>query len=76
MSRRDGGVDLADRLLPPQSRGNIVLFCGLGNHVDLGGLSGGGRSLAEPVCEGPVSDNMEFKRGEKQDLLIALRCSI
>jgi len=32
------------------SRGTIVLFCRLGNHVDLRGLPGGGRSPAKPVC--------------------------
>ena len=34
------------------SRGNVVLFYGLVNHVDLRGLRGGGRSPAEPVSGG------------------------
>jgi hypothetical protein len=29
-----------------------VLFCGLGNHVDLRRLPGGGRSPAKPVSVG------------------------
>jgi hypothetical protein len=30
------------------SRGNIVLFCGLGNHVDLRGLAGGAEGNRTP----------------------------
>jgi hypothetical protein len=37
------------------SRGNVVLFCGLGNHVDLRGLLGGGSSPAKRVSGGPDS---------------------
>jgi hypothetical protein len=36
------------------SRGNAVLFRGLGNHVDLRGLLGGGRSPAKPVSDGRI----------------------
>jgi hypothetical protein len=31
------------------SYGNVVLSCGVGNHVVLRGLPGGGRSPAKPV---------------------------
>jgi hypothetical protein len=39
---------------PHAGYGDVVLFCGLGNHVDLRGLRGGGRSLAKPVSGGPI----------------------
>jgi hypothetical protein len=44
MSRRDGGIDLADRRLPPQAAEISCYF-----HVDLRGLLGGGHSQAKPV---------------------------
>jgi hypothetical protein len=37
---------------PAASRENVVLFCGLGNHVNLRGLPGGGRSPEKLVSVG------------------------
>src|SRR5271167_708073 len=36
------------------SRGNVVLFCGGGNHARTCGLPGCGRSPQEPVCGGRI----------------------
>jgi hypothetical protein len=46
MSRRDGGMDLAERRLPATSRGNVVPISGLGNHAELRGLLGGFEPMA------------------------------
>jgi hypothetical protein len=44
------------------SRGNIVLFCGLGNHVDLRGLSGGDSNLDERHGE-TIEDRRTLRNG-------------
>jgi hypothetical protein len=44
------------------SRGNIVLFYGLGNHADLRRLLGGGRSPAKPVSVRKIPGLRQFCR--------------
>jgi len=44
------------------SYGNVVLSCGIGNHVVLRGLPGGARGPRKPVSGGPLPGNREKNR--------------
>jgi hypothetical protein len=64
LQRRWNG--LGRRTSTAASRGNVVLFCGLGNHVGLRGLLGGGRSPEKPVSY-PRSLLTGNKQGNPRD---------
>ena len=51
------------KALPNCGALRALLFCGGGNHVDLRGLPGGGRSPAKPVSQGRFSLSTGKKQG-------------
>ena len=54
------------------SRGNVVRFCGRGNHVRTRGLPGGGRSPAKRVSCGPFTCSWPQKQGESPDFTCSM----